>query len=90
MPLHRDGVKKHYWGEVFERAREEMMQTRFNERWKNGNIDSFSFIMSRTKMTEVSSLEIGGKSGPVEENHNSFQQPLPLEGKAVKWVNPKS
>jgi hypothetical protein len=82
-------VMKQYWGEVFERAREEMIQKRFNERWKIGSIDSFSFIISRTKTTKVSSLEMGGRSGPVEENHKSVQQPLPPEDKTIKWVNPK-
>jgi hypothetical protein len=57
---------------------------------KSTSLDSFSLIMTRAKKVDASFLKMGGKSGLVEENHNSVQQPLPSEDKTTKWVDPKT
>jgi hypothetical protein len=68
-----------------------MRQRYFEEQLgKSAGLDSFSLIMTTTKKVDASSLKMEGKSGLVEENHNSVQQPLPSEDRTTKWVNPKT
>jgi hypothetical protein len=62
-----------YWAQLaktvnedFRRKQEAEMEQRLRDSWLN-HIDSSSWIVSRMKMTEVSSMEMGGNTGPLQK-----------------------
>jgi hypothetical protein len=84
-----------FWAELsktveedFRRKQEEEMTKRLIDSWSKPT-DCFCWIMTRTTMTEISSTEMGGNTGPLQECSNMVQAPLPPDDKAVRYVNPK-
>jgi hypothetical protein len=66
------------------RKREMQMQRRLEQ--SRPNLSSLGDIMSRATMTEVSSTEMGGNTGPLQKCKVMVQAPLPPDDKTVKFV----